>query len=113
MPDQPNDFHARIRVLEEWRNETRDLLHGIAGKIDALATLVTRRGENMCSAPGSCIEIRKEVQELRSEHKDTMARVMRLERWQVFLTGIAAAIAVGWAVLRFILPFIINQEVVQ
>lgn len=110
MPDESKDLHARVSVLEDWRLETRDILHGISAKLDQLATLVTRGSATACPAPGSCVEIRKEVAELRAEHKNTMARVMRLERWQVFLTGIAAAVAVIWALLTFIIPLLMARQ---
>ena len=107
QPRSPNDFHARIRVLEEWRLETRQMLTTIATKIDALATLVTQgRAQSHCPEPGACLPLRREVAELKKEHADLRAWIMRLERWQVFLSGVAAAIGVVWTIIRFIWPLL-------
>lgn len=114
MSDQPkatNDFHARIRVLEEWRLETRQMLTTIATKIDALTTLVTRSAaRSNCPEPGACIPLQHEVKELKREHAALRAWLIRVERWQVFLAGSAAAIAVGWAILRLVLPLVLDHS---
>lgn len=107
QPTEKNDFHARIRVLEEWRLETRQMLTTIATKIDSLATLVTRNAsQSRCAEPGACQSLKQEVQQLKKEHADLRIWIMKLERWQVFLSGVAAAIGVVWTILRFVWPMI-------
>ena len=105
---EQNDFHARIRVLEEWRTETREVLHSIVSKLDNLASLISDRGRE-CPQPGACLEIRKDLVELRDEHRDTMRRVMRLERVQAWATGALAAVGVVWAVFQVILPYVVTR----
>ncbi len=107
--DTPNDYHARIRVLEEWRMETRELLHQINAKLDLLATSITKASATPhCPAPGSCIEIRKEIATLREEHSETMERVFRLEKAQAWALGAIATVAVGWSVVTVILPLVVK-----
>jgi len=110
MTDTDKDYHARLRVLEEWKAETRELLHQINAKIDGIATSMNKVSAiNHCPLPGACIELNKEVDEMRKDHKEMMAsidnRVGKLERVQAWATGALAAVSVFWAVLQVAIPF--------
>ena len=110
MTEADKDFHARIRVLEEWKAETRELLHQINTKIDGIVSGMARvTAINHCPMPGACIELNKEVGEMQEEHKAMMQRiderVARLERVQTFATGALAAVSVIWAVIQVLIPF--------
>ena len=113
MTDSDKDFHARIRVLEEWKAETRELLHSMNAKLDGMTATLNRMGEiRHCPMPGACIELKKEVDEMRKEHAAMMQRiderVARLERVQTFAAGAIAAVSVLWAVLKVVVPWVIR-----
>jgi len=110
MTEADKDYHARIRVLEEWKAETRELLHQINAKVDTIASgMVKVTAINHCPLPGACIELNKEVDEMRKEHAAMMQRIDerlgKLERVQAWATGALAAVSVFWAVIQVLIPF--------
>jgi hypothetical protein len=110
MTDTDKDFHARICVLEEWKAETRELLHQINTKIDGIAAAMGRVSAiQHCPMPGACVELNKEVGEMQKEHKAMMVsideRLGKLERVQAWATGALAAVSVFWAVIQVLIPF--------
>lgn len=101
-----DDMNARVSVLEDWRKEHRDWMNEMREKLDSLTTYV--RSQVMCKTPNKCIDIEKEVTELAQESKNAMKRIESLERWRVFISGIAATIGIIWLVLQVIIPWAIS-----
>ena len=87
-----NDINARVRVLEEWRTEMREDIQHIIGELRNLTGIVS--SQRLCNAPNTCIELRREVDELKRVDTNVMSRILALERAHVFLSG-AAAVSKG------------------
>jgi septation ring formation regulator EzrA len=110
-----NDYHARLRVLEEWRLEARGQYQKLDAKIDVLVELMTKH--QICPTPGACTELRKEgdalkkevekeVAQLQATYSGILARILKLEKWHVFLSGCAVMLGIVWTVFRVVLPYL-------
>jgi hypothetical protein len=82
-------------------------------KLDSITAALARIGEiRHCPMPGACLELNKEVDEMRKEHKAMMQRiderVGRLERVQTFAAGAMAAVSILWAVVKVVVPWVIR-----
>ena len=98
------DVEARVAVLESRDSDVRDTLKDVSTKMDKLTTAFQTRQH--CPAPGSCLTISKEMDQVKDCLKAHSREIERLARWQMYVFGAAGAVVVGWTVGVTIIPFI-------
>jgi len=103
-----NDINARVRILEEWRTEMREDIQHIIGELRNLTGIVS--SQRLCNAPNTCIELRREVDELKRVDTNILSRILALERANVFLSGAASAVALLWAVFKVFIPYFMSIQ---
>lgn len=111
--DETSLIHARVAVLEDWREEHREWMAEVRSKLDNIANTVMSL--RLCATPNACVGLGKSLDAAQDEidaNAATLAaalkRVESLERSRVFLTGAAATAGIVWAVAQVVLPLVIG-----
>lgn len=104
--DDNADIHARISVLEDWREEYRAWMAEMRALVQTLSNSVMSL--RLCSTPNACAGLSKEIEKLAKEHNDALGRLESLERWRTFQSGVIATVGILWLVFQVILPWIVK-----
>lgn len=95
----------------------RDRLDAIDSRIDRLESLINQVNSNLmtnvaktCPAPGSCLELSRQTVQLVNKVDKLENRVLSLEKWQAWLTGIGAVLVVFATVFGPLIRKALNLE---
>ena len=106
VSDDLERLNGRILVLEEWRKDAKEILQKLDSKVEAILEIV--RGQQHCPEPGLCRVLRDQLAIVTEANVALVARVEKLEKWQTYLTGFAAACVVLWSILKVIYPWVVK-----
>ena len=106
VSDDLERLNGRILVLEEWRKDAKEILQKLDSKVEAILEIV--RAQQHCPEPGACRVLREQLAVVKVECADLIKRVEKLEKWQTYLTGFAAAVVALWSVIKVIYPWVVK-----
>lgn len=65
-------------------------LDKIEEKLDILNAKVL--SQHLCQTPNTCIRLVDEIKQIKTNQNHTLTRIERLEKWQVWITGIGVTL---------------------
>ena len=75
----PQELHYRLKVLEDWREEVRQMLHEILTNVRQIQR-AQDKAPAPCPAPGTCLQLREMINRLEATIEHNEQRLAILER---------------------------------